>query len=596
MAASHSPTFYQYLRRTVLLPDGAGLSDGQLLECFLTRRDDAAFAALVHRHGPMVWGVCRRILHNHHDAEDAFQATFLVLVRKAASVQPRDKVANWLYGVAYQTSHRARVSTAKRQKREQLVASPPESAAVERDLGPNLRGLLDQELRRLPDKYRTPIILCDLEGKSGQEAARQLGCPEGTLTGRLSRARAMLAKRLARSGLGLSAGALATALAENAASGCVPPAVLSSTIQAAALMAKGKMATTGVISAQVAALTKGVLTTMLLTKLKNSMIVVLLLSIVSGMGVVTYSALGKQADGRKEEDKKVLQQPRRDQAQEELAKLQGTWLGVRLEANGQAAPVEQAKQFKILIKEDKVVFNPETEKRTSTLKLDLSRKPHEMHLTPLDGPAKKETAKAIYSLEKDELTICVNNVPGGPPPTKFETKSDPGLRLLVLEREKKAEKAKPTATENGTEDSREVDPLSVYPHSEGFTADLAWHKEVGENEIRMSWFLRGEPRIAMICKADLSASKVFTARAVHNWAVQASAFRQLSQAQVTTLRNLAKNLPPSAKTPELKNLLLVSISEKGHKKTYLYNRLDPPRDIIRLYDLTGAFLDTNPVP
>src|SRR5262249_8074968 len=161
--------------------------------------DDAAFAALVRRHGPMVWGVCRRALANPHDAEDAFQATFLVLVRKAACVQPRDLVANWLYGVARITAHRARVANAKRRSRERHVPTRPEGppAPVPCD---DLPPLLAQELARLPDRYRAVILLCDLEGRTRKETARHLGVPEGTVGGRLARARTLLARRLARHG------------------------------------------------------------------------------------------------------------------------------------------------------------------------------------------------------------------------------------------------------------------------------------------------------------------------------------------------------------------------------------------------------------
>src|SRR5207302_2960368 len=116
--------------------------------------DEAAFAALVQQHGPMVWGVCRRLLANHHDAEDAFQATFLVLVRKAASVVPREMVANWLYGVAHQTALKARATTARRRAREKQVPDMPEPAAAPQKLWDDLQPLLDQELSRLPDKYR----------------------------------------------------------------------------------------------------------------------------------------------------------------------------------------------------------------------------------------------------------------------------------------------------------------------------------------------------------------------------------------------------------------------------------------------------------
>ena len=183
-----------------LLRDGAGLTDRQLLKDYISRRDDAAVAALVQRHGPMVWGVCRRVLHNHHDAEDAFQATFLVLVRRAASIASPELLANWLYGVALQTAMKARATAAKRKGRERQVADMPEPAAVEQKLWNDLRPLLDQELSRLPDRYRVVIVLCDLEGHTRKEAARQLGLPEGTVGSRLARARVLLEKRLGQRG------------------------------------------------------------------------------------------------------------------------------------------------------------------------------------------------------------------------------------------------------------------------------------------------------------------------------------------------------------------------------------------------------------
>src|SRR5262249_31952177 len=157
------------------------------------------FAALVRRHGPMVWGVCRRLL-GHQDAEDAFQATFLVLARKAASVVPRDMVANWTYGVASLTARKARATTAKRGAREKQVIAmpaPEESGGGETDWH-HLRPLLDGEIGRLPDKYKAVIVLCDLEGKTRKEAAKHFRVPEGTVASRLAAARRMLAKRLSR--------------------------------------------------------------------------------------------------------------------------------------------------------------------------------------------------------------------------------------------------------------------------------------------------------------------------------------------------------------------------------------------------------------
>ncbi|HEV3313120.1 MAG TPA: sigma-70 family RNA polymerase sigma factor [Chloroflexota bacterium] len=266
MATNQVSEVIQYLRRT-LLPDAAEMTDGQLLSRFIDGRDEGAFAALVKRHGPMVWGVCRRLLANHHDAEDAFQATFLVLVRKAATVLPREMVANWLYGVAYTTAHRANVAAAKARRRERQLVEMPEPAVAEPDLWADLRPLLDQELTRLPDHYRVVVVLCDLEVKTRREAARQLGLPEGTVASRLARARALLAKRLAGYGLGVSGGALAALLSQEVASARVTTSVVSSTIKAANPFAAGQAAA---VSVKVAALTEGVLKIMLLSKLKHA--------------------------------------------------------------------------------------------------------------------------------------------------------------------------------------------------------------------------------------------------------------------------------------------------------------------------------------
>jgi RNA polymerase sigma factor (sigma-70 family) len=274
----------QHLRKMVLEQDGAGLTDGRLLEDYRSGRDESALAALVRRHAPMVWGVCRRVLGNHHDAEDAFQATFLVFVRKATSITSRELLANWLYGVAHQTALKARATTARRRGRERQVTEMPEAVA-ERDLWQDLRPLLDQELSRLPDRYRVVILLCDLESKTRREAARELGLPEGTVASRLARARVMLARRLARHGPAVSGGALATVLARNVASAGVPASVVTSTIQASSLCAAGH-AVSGVISPQVAALTEGVLKTMLRTRFALAFI-----------GFLVLGALGIGAGG-----------------------------------------------------------------------------------------------------------------------------------------------------------------------------------------------------------------------------------------------------------------------------------------------------------
>jgi RNA polymerase sigma factor (sigma-70 family) len=270
------------------LEQGSGaVSDKHLLARFREARDEAAFAALVRRHGPMVLGVCRRVLHDHHDAEDAFQVTFLVLARKAASLVVGESLACWLYGVAYRTAAQARTLGARRRSRERPMNHLPHPAvmpAESRDWLP----LLDRELSLLPDKYRAAIVVYDLEGRSRREASRQLGIPEGTLSSRLAAGRQMLAKRLASTGVALSGGAPAVALSQGAASAQVSAALVRSTARAAALVAAGQMAG---VSAPAVLLMKEVMKVMFLKKLRLAVGTVMVLVALGAVG------LGYQAAG-----------------------------------------------------------------------------------------------------------------------------------------------------------------------------------------------------------------------------------------------------------------------------------------------------------
>jgi RNA polymerase sigma factor (sigma-70 family) len=285
-------------------PGADGMTDAELLAQFLSSRDDNALAALVRRHAPMVWGVCGRLLHNHHDAEDVFQATFLVLVRKAADV-PSEAVANWLYGVARQIAVRLRATAAKRGRRETQVADMPEPA-VEEVRDTDWLSVLDEVLSHLPDRYRGVIVLCDLEGMTRKEAARQLAIPEGSVASRLARARAMLAKRLIRRGL-FSGASVAAVLSAASASGAAPPALVVSTIKAVTLVATGRAA--AAISVKVAALTEGMVKAMSPTKMKSVLAVVLVVGLVlGGIGVGVGLDLSPEAvaqpPGVKTDDKK----------------------------------------------------------------------------------------------------------------------------------------------------------------------------------------------------------------------------------------------------------------------------------------------------
>jgi RNA polymerase sigma factor (sigma-70 family) len=252
-----------------------GPADADLLGAFVRSRDPAAFEALVRRHGPMVLGVCRRIL-GHHDAEDAFQATFLVLARRAAAVVPRERLASWLYGVAYRTALEGRRMAARRRAREAPLA---ESVQPTVDSGPttaDLSALLDRELSRLPDRLRLPVVLCDLEGRTRRQVARQLGIPDGTLSNRLATARRLLAKRLASRGVSLPAAGLAVFLVRDGTSS-VSGSLLTATVRAATVHP--------VASAAVSALTREVEKAMFLTKLKVLTTVVVAAALVAGAGV-----------------------------------------------------------------------------------------------------------------------------------------------------------------------------------------------------------------------------------------------------------------------------------------------------------------------
>jgi RNA polymerase sigma factor (sigma-70 family) len=235
--------------RHILRPDHPpGVTDSELLDRFFARRDEAAFELLVWRHGPMVLGVCRRVLQDAHDAEDAFQATFLTLARKGGSIGRRESLAGWLYTVAQRIALRARARQARRNSRERPLPALVEEAACDpSDLlaWRDLRPLLDAEVARLPEKYRDAFILCYVEGKTNEEAAEQLGCPKGTVLSRLSRARERLRKRLSGRGVLLAAAPFALMLARNArVLAEVSPALIQGTVGMAALVAVGKVSLT----------------------------------------------------------------------------------------------------------------------------------------------------------------------------------------------------------------------------------------------------------------------------------------------------------------------------------------------------------------
>jgi RNA polymerase sigma factor (sigma-70 family) len=272
-----SQPFGAVLRKLVTSQEAGGPdTDGELLHRFATTRDEAAFATLVRRRGPMVLGVCQRVLGNLHAAEDAFQATFLALVRRAHHLDDRATLSSWLYTVAYHAAVRARGDAARRRYEERKVARMPRTLAMNDPVQAEERAVIDQELMRLPEKYRAPLVLCYLEGKTNQEAAALLGWTKGTVSGRLARARALLSRRLTKRGLALATGGLGSLAADPA----VSAALVDATLHTALLGIAGKGG-----AASIVALSEGALQSMSFNKLKIAVACAALAVIASGTAV-----------------------------------------------------------------------------------------------------------------------------------------------------------------------------------------------------------------------------------------------------------------------------------------------------------------------
>jgi len=292
MASEQISIFLRRLRHA-MAPEGGGLSDAQLLERFVTQRDEAAFETLVWRHGGLVLHVGRRLLHQAQDREDVFQATFLALTHKAGSIDKREALASWLYKVAYRAALRVAVRTAReatgQQNRLALLVSQPADCGIAPEISP----MLDAEINRLPEKYRAAVILCYLNGKTTAEAGRLLGCARGTVCSRLAWARRRLRSRLTGRGLTLSTAALGPALPPAAA-----PARLVATTVRAALSFASQQGTSGALPTRAVALMEGVLRTMFFTKLKFAALGLFVLSMLGlGTGLTTRYVLADKPGG-----------------------------------------------------------------------------------------------------------------------------------------------------------------------------------------------------------------------------------------------------------------------------------------------------------
>jgi RNA polymerase sigma factor (sigma-70 family) len=284
----------RHLHRLVPPLGAEQLPDRCLLERFLASRDEAAFTALVRRHGDMVLSVGLRLLHDAHAAEDVLQATFLILARRAASIRKQQAVGSWLYGVAYRVAVRARAAAASRQRRERLTFAPPSADPVAEVTWRELGTVLDEELLQLSVRFRGPLVLCFLEGKTQDEAAQDLGCCKSTLRRRLEHGRELLRRRLLRRGVALSVGLLATTLSQRPAA-AVSSLLLETTVRTG-LRSATAVAAREAVSDKVAALVDSVSRAAALSRLRSVVAVVLAVALLAtGAGWLAYQAAASNA-------------------------------------------------------------------------------------------------------------------------------------------------------------------------------------------------------------------------------------------------------------------------------------------------------------
>jgi RNA polymerase sigma factor (sigma-70 family) len=430
----------RHIQHLAALRPSEGRSDGELLRAFLAEGDQAAFAAIVRRHGPLVMGVCRRVVRQEQDAEDACQATSLLLARRAASVRKQESLASWLHGVAYRMAADARRAASRRRKHEGRAGPPPAADPAWSAAWREVQVVLDEEVQRLPAIYREPFVLCCLENLSCAEAARRLGEKKGTVCSRLGRARGQLRRSLARRGIELTAVLAALAL-PGARSAARSPRWLASTVSAAAALAAGVPPTNLPASAQAVALLERVNRSMFLNQAKTATAVVVAAGIlVLGVGAALVRAVDPEPPA-----KQPAVEPRpvdaRPAEKPDAARLEGTWLfEAASESRGSRLP--EVWTAKLTVRGDtfalshflelsrdlkgKFVLDPAAHPKA----IDLRVQEYDLSAS---GPALKIpacTLPGIYRLDGDRLTVCFPVEGGGERPTAFATGG--GMVLITL--------------------------------------------------------------------------------------------------------------------------------------------------------------------
>ena len=394
-------------------------ADRDLLRAFADRADQAAFAELVRRHGGLVLGVCRRVLDDAPDADDAFQAVFLVLARKAGSVRSPERLGNWLYGVAVRCAKRAKARAARRRARELPMTERPGPGGDPADWR-DVRPVLDEEIARLPEKLRAVVVLCELEGVSRADAAAKLGVPEGTVSSRLARGKDALRRRLVKRGVALSAVGVGVLLTR-AAPAAVSPGLAAQTVSAAIGFAAGGAATAGAAAAGLATTEIKLMFWMKALKVGLAAAVV---AAAGGGAAVGYARLAAAAEDKKSDKDK----------------LQGEWKVLSVKVGGNDAELrDEVVGQKMTFREDKMTLTRKSNGYfEATYTLDPSKDPKQADFTVLVGPEadKGKVAAAIYKLDGAKLTLHLSH-PGQDRPTDFESAAGQTSILLVLERVKK---------------------------------------------------------------------------------------------------------------------------------------------------------------
>jgi RNA polymerase sigma factor (sigma-70 family) len=432
--------------------NSAQVTDAQLLQRFLDEQCGSAFAVLLRRHGPMVLSVSWRVLGHAQDAEDVFQATFVVLARVARSIRKMGSLAAWLHGVAFRLARKMKQDNAKRRLQEQDVSPPADNAAAAELELRELGDILHEELTRLSWKERQPLLLCHLEGLTQEEAAAQLGWPRGTLKRRLERGRSQLRSRLVRRGVALSGIGTPLLLDSSALAGpaTVSAALGETTVRTCVLIGGGCALSAAQLPPHVLPLVQGALRKMMFSKLRFVLIAVLTF-VLTGVGAwYSVSHAGTfQADPSKDKAQPSTKPEARKPA--DIDNFQGTWRIVRGESSGRALPQKALETQRLTFKKEEVAWETTIQGGFSMgFKIDPARKPGHIDL---NGAGRLPPMVGIYKLEGKKLILALSPIAR---PEVFVTNQQSDFFVYELERveaEKPKEKDK-AAKEEGEKDKK----------------------------------------------------------------------------------------------------------------------------------------------